>query len=69
MGSATGGERLQIRLYDLLAHGWDLAQATGIPLRLPEDLADGLGVAAGEAGSGVAPITWRGLSLRARAPP
>ncbi|MFG3514290.1 TIGR03086 family metal-binding protein [Streptomyces bobili] len=39
MGSATGAERLQIRLYDLLAHGWDLAQATGIPLRLPEDLA------------------------------
>ena len=29
LGSATGAERLQIRLYDLLAHGWDLAQATG----------------------------------------
>ena len=27
LGSATGAERLQIRLYDLLAHGWDLAQA------------------------------------------
>ncbi|MEV5488469.1 TIGR03086 family metal-binding protein [Streptomyces bobili] len=40
MGSATGAERLQIRLYDLLAHGWDLAQATAIPLRLPEDLAE-----------------------------
>lgn len=39
LGSATGAERLQIRLYDLLAHGWDLAQATGIPARLPEDLA------------------------------
>jgi uncharacterized protein (TIGR03086 family) len=31
---------LQIRLYDLLAHGWDLARATGIPARLPEDLAE-----------------------------
>lgn len=40
LGSATGAERLQIRLYDLLAHGWDLAQATGIPGRLPEDLAE-----------------------------
>jgi uncharacterized protein (TIGR03086 family) len=40
LGSATGTERLQIRLYDLLAHGWDLAQATGIPVRVPEDLAE-----------------------------
>jgi uncharacterized protein (TIGR03086 family) len=40
LGSATGAERLQIRMYDLLAHGWDLAQATGIPARLPEDLAE-----------------------------
>jgi uncharacterized protein (TIGR03086 family) len=31
LGAATGAERLQIRLYDLLAHGWDLAQATGQP--------------------------------------
>ena len=29
MGTATGFERLQIRSYDLLAHLWDLAQATG----------------------------------------
>lgn len=40
MGTATGEERLQIRLYDLLAHGWDLAQATGQPAMLPEDLAE-----------------------------
>jgi uncharacterized protein (TIGR03086 family) len=40
LGSATGAERLQIRLYDLLAHGWDLAQATGVPARLPEELAE-----------------------------
>jgi len=40
LGNATGAERLQIRLYDLLAHGWDLSQATGIPARLPDDLAE-----------------------------
>jgi uncharacterized protein (TIGR03086 family) len=40
LGSATGAERLQIRLYDLLAHGWDLAQATGQPADLPDDLAE-----------------------------
>jgi uncharacterized protein (TIGR03086 family) len=40
LGGATGRERRQIRLYDLLAHGWDLAQATGQAATLPEDLAD-----------------------------
>jgi uncharacterized protein (TIGR03086 family) len=40
MGSATGAERLKIRLYDLLAHGWDLAQATGQVADLPEDAAE-----------------------------
>jgi uncharacterized protein (TIGR03086 family) len=40
LGAATGAERLQIRLYDLLAHGWDLAQATGQPAVLPDDLAE-----------------------------
>ena len=40
LGSATGEDRLRIRLYDLLAHGWDLAQATGQPADLPEDLAE-----------------------------
>src|SRR4051812_39174776 len=40
LGSASGAERLQIRLYDLLTHGWDLAQATGQPAGLPEDLAE-----------------------------
>ena len=39
LGTATGADRLQIRLYDLLAHGWDLARATGQPVDLPEDLA------------------------------
>ncbi|MBN9610157.1 MAG: TIGR03086 family protein [Actinobacteria bacterium] len=40
LGSATGADRLQIRLYDLLAHGWDLAHATGKPVDLPDDLAE-----------------------------
>jgi len=40
LGTATGAERLQIRLYDLLAHGWDLAQATGQSAELPDDLAE-----------------------------
>jgi uncharacterized protein (TIGR03086 family) len=40
LGEATGAERLQIRLYDLLAHGWDLAQATGQPAALPDDAAE-----------------------------
>jgi uncharacterized protein (TIGR03086 family) len=40
LGTASGAERLQIRLYDLLAHGWDLAQATDQPVDLPDDLAE-----------------------------
>ncbi len=40
LGSASGGDRLQIRLYDLLAHSWDLAQATGQPVDMPNDLAE-----------------------------
>jgi uncharacterized protein (TIGR03086 family) len=40
LGSATGAERLQIRLYDLLAHGWDLMQATGLRAYLPEDVTE-----------------------------
>jgi uncharacterized protein (TIGR03086 family) len=39
LGTATGAERLKIRLYDLLAHVWDLAQATEQPAGLPDDLA------------------------------
>jgi uncharacterized protein (TIGR03086 family) len=39
LGAATGAQRLKIRMYDLLAHGWDLAQALGRPANLPEDAA------------------------------
>lgn len=40
LGDATGQDRLQIRLYDLLAHGWDLAKATGQPIEFPNDVVD-----------------------------
>jgi len=40
LGAATGAERLTIRMYDLLAHGWDLSQALGRPADLPEDAAE-----------------------------
>jgi uncharacterized protein (TIGR03086 family) len=40
IGVATGAERLQWRIVDLLAHGWDLVQATGAPAELPDDLAE-----------------------------
>lgn len=40
LGAASGLERLHIRLYDLLAHGWDLAHAVGEPAELPDDLSE-----------------------------
>lgn len=40
LGTATGAERLRIRLADLLTHGWDLARATGITVVVPEELAE-----------------------------
>jgi uncharacterized protein (TIGR03086 family) len=40
LGDATGAQRLHIRITDLLAHGWDLAVATGQSAELPEDLAE-----------------------------
>lgn len=40
LGDATGAERMKIRIYDLLAHGWDLAQATGQHFEVPDDVAE-----------------------------
>jgi uncharacterized protein (TIGR03086 family) len=40
LGVATGAERLQWRIADLLTHGWDLIQATGAAAELPDDLVE-----------------------------
>ena len=40
VGVATGVERLRWRIADLLAHGWDLSQATGLVAELPDDLVE-----------------------------
>ena len=40
LGAASGAERLKIGMYDLLVHGWDLAQALGRPADLPGDAAE-----------------------------
>jgi uncharacterized protein (TIGR03086 family) len=40
VGVATGLERLQWRIVDLLAHGWDIRQATGVVAELPDDLVE-----------------------------
>lgn len=40
VGVATGTERLRWRVADLLTHGWDLIQATGVAAELPDDLVE-----------------------------
>jgi uncharacterized protein (TIGR03086 family) len=40
VGVATGAQRMQWRIADLLTHGWDLVQATGVVAELPDDLVE-----------------------------
>jgi uncharacterized protein (TIGR03086 family) len=40
IGSVPGAVMLHLRITDLLVHAWDLAQATGQPVDLPDDLAE-----------------------------
>jgi len=40
IGVATGTERLRWRIADLLTHGWDITQATGVVAKLPDDLVE-----------------------------
>jgi uncharacterized protein (TIGR03086 family) len=37
---STGAQRLQLRVVDLLTHGWDLAQATSADIQIPDELAE-----------------------------
>jgi uncharacterized protein (TIGR03086 family) len=37
---STGAQRLQLRVVDLLTHGWDLSQATGADVQIPDELAE-----------------------------
>jgi uncharacterized protein (TIGR03086 family) len=39
-GTAPGSALVHVRIVELLAHGWDLARATGQDLDFPEDLAE-----------------------------
>jgi uncharacterized protein (TIGR03086 family) len=39
-GPMSGETLMHLRIVDLLVHGWDLAQATGLEVSLPADLAE-----------------------------
>src|ERR1700690_2582266 len=41
MGEQSGTTIVHMRMNERLIHGWDLARATGQPVDLPEDLAEG----------------------------
>jgi uncharacterized protein (TIGR03086 family) len=40
LGTTTGRERIRWRIADLLTHTWDLRQATGIAVDLPDELVE-----------------------------
>jgi uncharacterized protein (TIGR03086 family) len=40
VGRIPGAVALHIRITEALVHGWDVAQGTGQPARLPDDLAE-----------------------------
>ncbi|MEV8530043.1 TIGR03086 family metal-binding protein [Streptomyces sp. NPDC052000] len=40
VGVASGAVRLQWRIADLIVHGWDLAQPTGVAATWPDDLVE-----------------------------
>jgi uncharacterized protein (TIGR03086 family) len=40
LGNVNGAQRLQLRIADLITHGWDLARALDRPVTVPDDLAE-----------------------------
>lgn len=40
IGPVPGAAAVQLRIIELLTHGWDLARATGQPLQFPDDVVE-----------------------------